>query len=169
MMPRQVVIRMEDHYPFGESEEDPTAVKVLVRRRIDLTFADREALLEKIQYFRRLNQGSLVQLENMLQGDHKLEMFYEYVPMRLDVWLGGMEERLIEGICRQLIELGNYLAKCYVRATLRLENIGLDQHYRVKYFLDFTYSLDSATNKNQLRNQYQEDILEMLRPYLGQL
>ena len=44
-MPRQVVIRMEEHYPFGECEEDLAEVKVLVRRRIDLTFADRQALL----------------------------------------------------------------------------------------------------------------------------
>ena len=78
--------------------------------------------------------------------------------MRLDAYLRGMEEKAVEGVYRQLIELGNYLAKCYLRTSLSLLNIGLDQHYRVKYFLDFTFVLDS-TNKNQLRTHYQEQVL----------
>ena len=66
-MPRQVVIRMNDRYPFGECEEsDNQSMRILVRRSLPITPLNREGFTEKMQYFRRLNHPCIVRIENAL-------------------------------------------------------------------------------------------------------
>ena len=36
----------------------------------------------------------------------------------------------------------------------------------MKYFLDFTFKLDEKVNKANLRKKYQEEVLDMFRPYV---
>ena len=45
--------------------------------------------------------------------------------MRLDAYLRGMEEKAVEGVYRQLIELGNYLARLELGQLHVTHNIGL--------------------------------------------
>jgi hypothetical protein len=61
-MPKQVIINMNDRYPFGEcAEGDDQNVRVLVRRRMDWG-SHPEALIERAQFFRKLNQACIVRL-----------------------------------------------------------------------------------------------------------
>lgn len=55
-----------------------------------------------------------------------MELLYEYVPIRMQTWISNINEKFIEGFCRQLVELGEYLAKCYITTTLSLDNVGMD-------------------------------------------
>ena len=46
--------------------------------------------------------------------------------MKLEDWLCKIDDHFIEGFCKQLIELGQYLAKCFIETELKLDNIGID-------------------------------------------
>lgn len=169
-MPRQVVIAMTDAYPFGECEEgDDQAVRVLVRRRLPLSPASRESLLARTHLFRRLNQSCIVRLEQVLEEEDGLQLLYEYVPIRMQTWISNINEKFIEGFCRQLAELGDYLAKCYIKVELRLDCVGMDENYRPKYFLDLDFAQDESQDKAALRANYQQQILSLFRPYIHKL
>ena len=60
----------------------------------------------------------------------------------MQTWIKNINEKFIEGFCRQLIELGEYLAKCYISVQLALENVGMDENYKPKYFLDFDFQVN---------------------------
>lgn len=55
-----------------------------------------------------------------------MHLLYEYVPIRMQTWISNINEKFIEGFCKQLIELGEYLAKCYIKIKLTLDNVGMD-------------------------------------------
>ena len=44
----------------------------------------------------------------------------------MQTWISNINEKFIESFCKQLIELGEYLAKCYINVVLTLENVGMD-------------------------------------------
>lgn len=60
----------------------------------------------------------------------------------MQTWISNISENFIEGFCRQLIEFGDYLAKCYISIDLTLGNVGMDENYRPKYFLDLNFTID---------------------------
>lgn len=116
-MPKQVIVNMQGAYPFGECEEgDDQSVRILVRRSIDCPPADREATLTRAHFFRRLNQSCIIRLEQVLEEESGVTLMYEYVPIRMQTWISNINEKFIEGFCKQLVELGEYLAKCYISA-----------------------------------------------------
>jgi len=53
---------MEEKYPFGECEEgDDQTVRVLVRRKVQLK-TEPEIMIEKANFFRRLNQNCIIRI-----------------------------------------------------------------------------------------------------------
>jgi len=54
-MPRQVIVIMDEHYPFGEYEESTSAdTKVLVRKIYPLTPESSSKIMQKITILRRI-------------------------------------------------------------------------------------------------------------------
>ena len=76
---------------------------------------------------------------------------YEYVPIKMEKWISSITEKFIDSFCRQLLELGDYFAKCQLHTKLSLSNVGMNENYEPKYFLDFDFVIDNATNKGQLK------------------
>lgn len=166
-MPKQVIINMTGNYPFGECEEgDDQSVRVLVRRSIECGVNGKESTLTRANFFRRLNQSCIIKLEQVLEEDNAVTLLYEYVPIRMQTWISNINEKFIEGFCKQLIELGDYLAKCYISAEIQLENVGMDENYRPKYFLDLDFTVDESIPKTTLRAKYQQEVLQLFKPYV---
>lgn len=84
----------------------------------------------------------------------------------MQTWISNINEKFIEGFCKQLIELGDYLAKCYISIDIRLENVGMDENYRPKYFLDLDFTVDESIPKASLRSKYQQEVLQLFKPYI---
>lgn len=60
---------MEEKYPFGEcAEGDDQTVRVLVRRQMGWG-NDGEGLMERVQFFRRLNQACIIRMEQVLEEE----------------------------------------------------------------------------------------------------
>lgn len=49
---------------------------------------------------------------------------------------------------------------------LKLTNVGMDENYRPKYFLDFDFVIDDSLDKAALRTNYQQQILALFKPYV---
>lgn len=166
-MPKQVVISMEDKYPFGEcAEGDDQTVKVLVRRQLDWGIHP-QALLDRAYFFRRLNHNCIVRLDQVLEEEDSMHLLYEYVPIRMKTWIENINEKFIEAFCRQLIDLGEYLAKCCISVNLTLDNVGMDENYKPKYFLDLDFDLDEDYDKGTLKDNYHQQILNLFRPFIS--
>jgi hypothetical protein len=52
--------------------------------------------------------------------------------------------------------LGDYLAKCYISTEIKLDNVGMDENYKPKYFLDLDFTVDESIPKTTLRSKYQQ-------------
>jgi len=90
-MPKQVIINMNSGYPFGECDEgDDQSVKVLVRRSLPCNIPQREDLLGRCNFFRRLNQTCIIKLEQILEEESCLHLLYEYVPIRMQTWISNI-------------------------------------------------------------------------------
>lgn len=54
-MPKQVIVLMDDNYPFGECEECSSEnTRVLVRKIYQLSLQQKDKLLEKVSILRKL-------------------------------------------------------------------------------------------------------------------
>ena len=42
----------------------------------------------------------------------------------------------------------------------------MDENYRPKYFLDLNFDLDESLDKNTLKENYHQQILNLFRPYV---
>ena len=42
----------------------------------------------------------------------------------------------------------------------------MDENYRPKYFLDLNFELDETLDKNTLKSNYHQQILNLFRPYV---
>ena len=103
LMPKQVIINMGDRYPFGQcAEGDDQTVRVLVRKQMEWGLQP-ETLIERAQFFRRLNQSCIIRLEQILEQQEGMHLLYEYVPIRMQTWISNINEKFIESFCRQLI------------------------------------------------------------------
>ena len=94
-MPKQVIINMSDRYPFGQcAEGDDQTVRVLVRKQMEWGLQP-ETLIERAQFFRRLNQSCIIRLEQILEQQEGMHLLYEYVPIRMQTWISNINEKFI--------------------------------------------------------------------------
>lgn len=67
-MPRQVIVIMDENYPFGEYEESVTTdMKVLVRKVYPLTPETSSKIMQKITILRRVKSENLIKIESLLE------------------------------------------------------------------------------------------------------
>jgi hypothetical protein len=66
-MPKQIIVKMEENYPFGECEECTNEdTRVLVRRIYRPAQHERARLLEKAAILRRLKNEHMIRIESIL-------------------------------------------------------------------------------------------------------
>lgn len=58
------------------------------------------------------------------------------------------------------------MAKCYINVQLTLENVGMDENYKPKYFLDFDFQVNESLDKQILKKSYHTQVLSLFRPYV---
>lgn len=58
-----------------------------------------------IHFLKAARHDNLVNLEKALEEEDRIELFYEYVPFRLEKWLLDINEELIHSLQEQMLEL----------------------------------------------------------------
>lgn len=95
-MPKQVIVIMDDHYPFGECEESTSELtRVLVRKIFEVSLQERNRLLEKANILKKLKSEQLIKLESVLEEDETIHFLFEYVPIRLETWISNINDQFI--------------------------------------------------------------------------
>jgi hypothetical protein len=62
-MPKQIIVIMEDHYPFGECEEcSNEKTRVLVRKIYQSSQQERRKLLSKVSTLRKLKNEHMIKI-----------------------------------------------------------------------------------------------------------
>ncbi len=147
-MPKQVIVIMDDHYPFGQCEESTNQnTRVLVRKIYEVSVQERNKLLQKANIMKKLKCEQLIKLESVLQQDQTIHFLFQYVPIRLETWISNINDQFIENFRDQVIKFSSYLANNFIKIDFRLKNIGMDHNYGAKYFLDPTFVYDPTLNK----------------------
>ena len=93
-------------------------------------------------------------------------MLFEYIPIKLETWISNINDQFIENFRDQLIKFSAFLANNYIKIDFQLKNIGMDQNYGAKYFLDLDFALDTAINREKLKSIYIREITSLFKPYI---
>ena len=88
------------------------------------------------------------------------------MPIKVETWINNINDQFIENFRDQLIKLSSFLANSFIKIDFQLKNIGMDQNYGPKYFLDLDFELVNNINREKLKSIYIKDITNLFRPYL---
>ena len=91
---------------------------------------------------------------------------FEYIPIKLETWISNINDQFIENFRDQLIKFSSFLANNYIKIDFQLKNIGMDQDYGAKYFLDLNFELDKNINRQKLKSNYIREITNLFKPYI---
>ena len=83
-----------------------------------------------------------------------MHFLFEYIPIKLETWISNINDEFIENFRDQLIKFSSFLANSNIRIDFRLKNVGMDQNYGAKYFLDLDFEVDFMTPKEKLKSNY---------------
>jgi hypothetical protein len=95
-----------------------------------------------------------------------VHLLFEYIPIKLETWISNINDQFIENFRDQLIKFSAFLANNYIKIDFQLKNIGMDQNYGAKYFLDLDFALDTAINREKLKSIYIREITSLFKPYI---
>lgn len=100
-------------------------------------------MIKQMAYFlKAARHDHLVNVDRMLEGQDYVELYYDYVPMRLEKWLLDVNEELVGVLEEQLVEVAEYLTRCSLKFDFDPACVGLSKEMTVKYFLnEFTVDL----------------------------
>ena len=147
-MPKQVIISMGEHYPFGECEECTTeSTRVLVRKIYQASLQERNKLIQKLSTLRKLKNENMIKIESVLEEDESVHLLFEYIPIKLETWISNINDQFIENFRDQLIKFSSFLANNAIKIQFQLRNIGMDQNYNAKYFMDLNFQIGSSVNR----------------------
>lgn len=93
-------------------------------------------------------------------------MLFEYIPIKLETWISNINDQFIENFRDQLIKFSSFLANNYIEIEFQLKNIGMDQNYGAKYFLDLDFDIGVNINREKLKSSYIREISNLFKPYL---
>ena len=93
-------------------------------------------------------------------------MMFEYVPIKVETWISNINEQFIESFREQLVRFSSFLANNDIVIEFKLANVGMDQNYNAKYFLNLDFEVDKSVNKEKLKSAYIRDIYNIFRPYI---
>jgi hypothetical protein len=139
---------------------------VLVRKIYEVSVQERNKLLEKVNTLRRLKNEHMIKIESVLEEEESVHFLFEYIPIKLETWISNINDQFIENFRDQLIKFSAFLANNFIKIDFQLKNIGMDQNYGAKYFLDLDFTLDSSLNREKLKSMYIREITNLFKPYI---
>jgi hypothetical protein len=119
-----------------------------------------------VNILRRLRNEHMIRIESVLEEEESVHFLFEYIPIKLETWISNINDQFIENFRDQLIKFSAFLANNYIKIDFQLKNIGMDQNYGAKYFLDLDFALDSAINREKLKSIYIREITSLFKPYI---
>ena len=108
----------------------------------------------------------MIRVESVLEEEESVHFLFEYIPIKLETWISNINDQFIESFRDQLIKFSSFLANNFIRIDFQLGNIGMDQDYRAKYFLDLSFELNPSLNRDKLKSTYIRDITNLFKPYI---
>lgn len=139
---------------------------MLVRKIYEVSVQERGRLLEKVNVLRRLKNEHMIKIESVLEEEESIHFLFEYIPIKLETWISNINDQFIENFRDQLIKFSSFLANNYIKIDFHLKNIGMDQNYGAKYFLDLDFQLDPSANREKLKSMYIREITNLFKPYI---
>ena len=115
---------------------------------------------------RRLKNENMIKIESLLQQEQSVHLLFQYVPIKLQTWISNINDRFIQNFRDQLIKFSSFLANNSIVITFQLKNIGMDQNYCAKYFLNLDFQVNQKVNTEKLKSTYIRDITALFRPYI---
>ena len=100
---------------------------------------ERIKVYEKIEMLRRLKNPNMIKLEAVLEEDESIHFMFEYVPIKVETWISNINDQFIETFRDQLIRFSSFLANNLIKIKFHLKNVGMDQNYEAKYFMDHNF------------------------------
>ncbi len=82
-----------------------------------------------------------------MEEEENFNLVYEYVPIKLETWISNINDEFIEDFRDQLIKFSSFLANNFIKTEFQLRNIGMDQNYGAKYFLDLDFEIATSANR----------------------
>jgi hypothetical protein len=119
-----------------------------------------------VNILRRLRNEHMIKIESVLEEEESVHFLFEYIPIKLETWISNINDQFIENFRDQLIKFSAFLANNYIKIDFQLKNIGMDQNYGAKYFLDLDFALDTAINREKLKSIYIREITSLFKPYI---
>lgn len=108
----------------------------------------------------------MVKIEAVLEEDDSIHFMFEYVPIKVETWISNINDRFIEDFRDHLIKFSSFLANNHIKLQFHLKNVGMDQNYLAKYFMDLNFEIDPSSNREKLKSSYIREITSMFQPYL---
>jgi hypothetical protein len=82
-----------------------------------------------------------------MEEEDSLHLLFEYVPIKVETWINNINDQFIENFRDQLIKMSSFLANNFIKIDFQLKNIGMDQNYGPKYFLDLDFEIIANANR----------------------
>lgn len=82
-----------------------------------------------------------------MEEEDSLHLLFEYVPIKVETWINNINDQFIKNFRDQLIKISSFLANSFVKIDFQLKNIGMDQNYGPKYFLDLDFEIVNNINR----------------------
>ena len=82
-----------------------------------------------------------------MEEEDSLHLLFEYVPIKVETWINNINDQFIENFRDQLIKMSSFLANNFIKVDFQLKNIGMDQNYGPKYFLDLDFEIIANANR----------------------
>ena len=88
------------------------------------------------------------------------------MPIKVETWIFNINEKFIENLREELVKFSTFLANNDIIIDFKLANVGMDQNYNAKYFLNLDFEVDRTINKGKLKSAYIRDIYNIFMPYI---
>lgn len=136
-MPKTLVITMNEEYPFFMAR--PSYLnnngQILVRRVVKTIQLNHGQMVSKATFLKNLRNKNLVKVENLVEEDNNIHIFYENVESKYD-W---RDPQVITEVYNQLKNLTVYLVNIGVKAPLKSNRLGITERETLKYYLSIDF------------------------------
>lgn len=105
-MRTQLVHMLESAYPFGKSAEPNPNSRILIKQTIPKHSPNFTEIMRLSKLAKKLTQHQVfIRLETILEEEDALCILYEYVPIRVCMYINAMDEKFLKQYRHQLYEI----------------------------------------------------------------
>ena len=101
----------------------------------------------------------------MLEDQNCINVFYEFVPIAAQMWLQAAPPDILYRVKENLLNLARALSSCHIVGDLNLDNLGLSENYKEKYYFSLDFEINENVSKEHLLAVYHKQIDKMFEHY----